>query len=105
MYKKRVWQCEFTGKSNLTYYEALESERSEKEQVEDKLPEELQKSVLVYIQFRKLHFNTTLNHAIHYLWTIETQRLDAVVDNAYKQFLKRYVETEILNYVGDDKKT
>lgn len=51
LYKKPIWQCESTGKSKLTYKEALESEKIEKERV--KLPEELQKRLLMHIQFRK----------------------------------------------------
>lgn len=38
---------------NLTYKEALESEKIEKERVQDKLPEQLQKRVLLRVQFRK----------------------------------------------------
>jgi bromodomain adjacent to zinc finger domain protein 1A len=39
---------------NLTFKEALESEKVEKERVQDKLPEGLQKRVLLHVQFRKL---------------------------------------------------
>jgi bromodomain adjacent to zinc finger domain protein 1A len=53
LYKKPIWQCESTGKSNLTYKQALESEKVQKERVQDKLPEQLQKRVLMHIQFRK----------------------------------------------------
>lgn len=53
LYRKPIWQCESTGKSNLTYKEALESEKVEKEKVQDKLPEQLQKRVLLHVQFRK----------------------------------------------------
>lgn len=53
LYRKPIWQCESTGKSNLTYKQALDSEKVEKEKVQDKLPEQLQKRVLLHIQFRK----------------------------------------------------
>lgn len=53
LYRKPIWQCESTGKSNLTYEQALESEKVEKERVQDKLPEQLQKRVLLHVQFRK----------------------------------------------------
>jgi hypothetical protein len=56
LYKKPIWQCESTGKSNLTFTEALESERTEKERVQDKLPGQLQKRVLLRVQFRKCCF-------------------------------------------------
>ncbi|KAI8083615.1 ATP-utilizing chromatin assembly and remodelling N-terminal-domain-containing protein [Thamnidium elegans] len=83
LYRKPVWQCESTGKSNLTYKEALESEKLEKERVQDKLPEELQKRVLLRVQF-------------------QTTRLDAVVEDVYQYFSNRYVDGEILNCVWDD---
>ncbi|KAI9362262.1 ATP-utilizing chromatin assembly and remodelling N-terminal-domain-containing protein [Pilaira anomala] len=83
LYRKRIWQCESTGKSNLTYKEALESERVEKERVQDKLPEQLQKQVLLHVQF-------------------QTTRLDAVVEDVYQYFSNRYVDGEILNCVWDD---
>lgn len=57
LYRKPIWQCESTGKSNLTYKEALESEKVEKEKVQDKLPEQLQKRVLLHVQFRKYESN------------------------------------------------
>lgn len=53
LYKKPIWQCEATGKQNLTYMEALKSEREEKERTGNKLSLELQKQVLLHIQFRK----------------------------------------------------
>jgi hypothetical protein len=59
LYRKPIWQCESTGKSNLTYKEALDSEKVEKEKVQDKLPEQLQKRVLLHIQFRKTNINKT----------------------------------------------
>lgn len=83
LYRKPIWQCESTGKSNLTYKEALESEKVEKEKVQDKLPEQLQKRVLLHVQF-------------------QTARLDHVVEDVYKHFSHRYVEGEILNCTWDD---
>lgn len=57
LYKQPIWQSEATGRSNLTYKQALENERIEKERVQDKIPEELQKRVLAYAQFRMfIHF-------------------------------------------------
>jgi bromodomain adjacent to zinc finger domain protein 1A len=37
----------------LTFQQALDSEKVEKERVQDKLPEQLQKAVLLHLQFRK----------------------------------------------------
>ncbi|KAI7880498.1 ATP-utilizing chromatin assembly and remodelling N-terminal-domain-containing protein [Mucor mucedo] len=83
LYRKPIWQCESTGKSNLTLGQALESEKIEKERVQDKLPEELQKRVLLHVQF-------------------QTLRLDAIVEDVYKYFAHRYVDGEILNCIWDD---
>ncbi|KAI8375497.1 ATP-utilizing chromatin assembly and remodelling N-terminal-domain-containing protein [Blakeslea trispora] len=86
LYRKPVWQCEFTGKSSLTFKQALESEKAEKERVSDKLPKPLQKRVLMHLQF-------------------QTSRLDTVVDNVYQQFANRFVEGEPVNCVWDDNHT
>ncbi|KAI8098498.1 ATP-utilizing chromatin assembly and remodelling N-terminal-domain-containing protein [Halteromyces radiatus] len=83
LYKRPVWQCESTGRSNLTYAEALESERIEKEKVQNKLSVELQKAVLERAQF-------------------QTTRLDAVVDYVYNYFVDRYVAGEQLECLWDD---
>ncbi|KAI8366381.1 ATP-utilizing chromatin assembly and remodelling N-terminal-domain-containing protein [Choanephora cucurbitarum] len=86
LYRRPIWQCEFTGKSSLTFKQALESEKAEKERVSDKLPEPLQKRVLMHLQF-------------------QTSRLDAVVDNVYQQFVNRFVKGEPVNCVWDDNHT
>ncbi|CAO3599846.1 unnamed protein product [Absidia cylindrospora] len=83
LYKRRLWQCESTGRSNLTYAEALESERSGKPKAKNKLPETLQKPVLLRAQFQ----NT---------------RLDAVVEDVYSYFVNRYVPNENVDCLWDD---
>ncbi|KAI8985902.1 ATP-utilizing chromatin assembly and remodelling N-terminal-domain-containing protein [Pilobolus umbonatus] len=83
LYKKPIWQCESTGKSNLTYSEALESERLEKERLQDKLPVELQKQILLHVQFL-------------------TARLETVVDNTFHYFSNRFVNGELLHCIWDD---
>ncbi|KAI8373223.1 ATP-utilizing chromatin assembly and remodelling N-terminal-domain-containing protein [Radiomyces spectabilis] len=83
LYKRPIWQCESTGRSNLTYAQALESERLEKERVQDKLSGQLQKRVLERVQF-------------------QTGRLDAVVDDVYNYFLERYVPGETVSCLWDD---
>lgn len=59
LYKRPIWQCEMTGRVGLTFAEALESERIEKDRVKDKLPEELQKRVLERAQFRTCCFRVS----------------------------------------------
>jgi hypothetical protein len=53
LYEQPIWQCESSGRSNLTFAEALESERTEKDKVQNKIPVELQKAILQRAQFRK----------------------------------------------------
>ncbi|OAD79541.1 DDT transcription factor [Phycomyces blakesleeanus NRRL 1555(-)] len=83
LYKRPVWQCETTGRSNLTYEDALKSEKTERDRVQDKLPEELQQRVLERVQF-------------------QTARLDTVVEDVYSYFLERYIAGEIVNCLWDD---
>ncbi|KAI9479531.1 ATP-utilizing chromatin assembly and remodelling N-terminal-domain-containing protein [Zychaea mexicana] len=71
LYKAHVWQCEVSGRSNLTYEEALESERTEKNRVKEKLPDALQKRVLERAQF-------------------QCGRLDAVVDDVHEYYINRF---------------
>lgn len=52
MYRNRVWVCKCTGKTNLTYEEALVSEKHASEKVQE-LPKELVAPALRIIQFSK----------------------------------------------------
>lgn len=83
LYRQPIWQCETTGRSNLTYAQAVESERKEKERVGDRFPEQLKAGVLQRIQFR-------------------TDRLEAVVEDVYSHFLNRYLPGEIIHCKWDD---
>ncbi|KAI8340761.1 hypothetical protein BC941DRAFT_347555, partial [Chlamydoabsidia padenii] len=86
LYRQPIWQCESSGRSNLTYAEALESERIEKDKVQNKLPVELQKAILKRAQFQ----NT---------------RLDAVVEDVYSYFINRYLPVPNLeDQTSDDAK-
>ncbi|KAL7318660.1 hypothetical protein PS15m_001876 [Mucor circinelloides] len=83
LYKKPIWQCASSGKSNLTYKEAMESEKHDKDRVQEKIPELLQKRVLEYIQF-------------------STARLETIIEEAYQHFVNRYAPGEIIHCVWDD---
>lgn len=48
-----IFQCEFSGKSNLTYFAAVESEKAESRVVRERFPDELKGRVLVHVQFRE----------------------------------------------------
>ncbi|KAF9955385.1 hypothetical protein BGZ70_010259 [Mortierella alpina] len=77
-YRQKTWQCETTGKSGLTYEEALESEHKEKSMVANKFPPQLRKPLLEFVQF-------------------QTVRIDAVVDDAYAKFKNQYYLNEPVN--------
>ncbi|KAG0209294.1 hypothetical protein BGX28_010397 [Mortierella sp. GBA30] len=81
-YQQRNWQCETTGKSGLTYEEALESEHKEKSMVANKFPPQLRKPLLELVQF-------------------QTVRIDAVVDDAFAKFKNVYFENEPVNVAWD----
>ncbi|KAI8971567.1 ATP-utilizing chromatin assembly and remodelling N-terminal-domain-containing protein [Mycotypha africana] len=83
LYKKPIWQCESTGKANLTYKEALESEKLQKERVQEKFPPQLQKRILLYLQFK-------------------TARLDAIVDDVYQHLVNRFAVGELVYCEWDD---
>ncbi|KAF9927852.1 hypothetical protein FBU30_002815 [Linnemannia zychae] len=74
-YKQKSWQCETTGKSGLTYEEALESEHKEKNMVANNFPAQLRKPLLEFVQF-------------------QTARIDAVVDDAFAKFKNVYFVNE-----------
>lgn len=53
LYRQRVWTCKVTGKTNLTYEEALVSEKRATEKIQQ-FPEELVAPVLHEVQFSML---------------------------------------------------
>ncbi|XP_038900334.1 DDT domain-containing protein DDB_G0282237 isoform X2 [Benincasa hispida] len=53
LYRRRVWMCKFTGKSNLTYEEALVSEKCAAEKVQQ-FPKDLIVPALQIIQYSML---------------------------------------------------
>lgn len=67
-YNQHRFVCEISGHSNLTYWEALESETNEAREVDEIFPESLKEPVL-----RRLQFSTT-------------SRLDHLVDEVYDTF-------------------
>ncbi|XP_077249744.1 DDT domain-containing protein isoform X2 [Tasmannia lanceolata] len=60
LYRQRVWTCKVTGKTNLTYEEALVSERRATEKVQQ-FPEDLMAPVLRTIQFSTLRLKDLVN--------------------------------------------
>ncbi|XAR73096.1 hypothetical protein NMG60_11006939 [Bertholletia excelsa] len=60
LYRQRVWTCKITGKTNLTYEEALVSERRAMEKVQH-FPQDLVEPVLRHVQFSMLTLRDLVN--------------------------------------------
>uniref|UniRef100_A0ACD5UWR5 Uncharacterized protein n=1 Tax=Avena sativa TaxID=4498 RepID=A0ACD5UWR5_AVESA len=60
LYRKRVWTCKVSGKSNLTYEEALVSEQHAAEKAQQ-LPRELISPVLQMVQYSTLSLTDLVN--------------------------------------------
>ncbi|CAG8432948.1 9866_t:CDS:10 [Diversispora eburnea] len=85
LYEKRIWQCVVTGKQGLTYHEALESEKTHRETLENKFPLGLIPPVLEKIQFN-------------------TERLDVVVNEIFEKYKDLYSVGEVIFAMIDRKK-
>ncbi|KAF9427188.1 hypothetical protein BGZ94_005333 [Podila epigama] len=85
-YKQKTWQCETTGKSGLTYEQALESEHKAKNAVANRFPPQLRKPLLAFVQF-------------------QTTRIDAVVDDAFAHFKNKYYLNETVHVEWEDGQT
>ncbi|KAJ8769191.1 hypothetical protein K2173_000966 [Erythroxylum novogranatense] len=53
LYRQRIWTCKTTGKTNLTYEEALVSEKCAAEKIQE-IPKEIEEPALRMIQFSML---------------------------------------------------
>ncbi|GAA5864183.1 hypothetical protein JCM8547_001283 [Rhodosporidiobolus lusitaniae] len=81
----RVFQCEYSGKTNLDYFSALQSEKAESRVVRERFPDELKGRVLATVQFRVMG------------------RLDSLVDLVYERYKDRFFpgETLFVDLSGD----
>jgi bromodomain adjacent to zinc finger domain protein 1A len=52
-YRLKIFQCETSGRGNLTFFEALESEKSEARMLDARFPEQLKAAVLKSVQWRE----------------------------------------------------
>lgn len=75
-YKLKQFQCEVTGRSNLDYFAALESEQSEARTLHSRFSEQLKPAVLKAVQFQVIG------------------RLDHLVEAVYERFKDRYYKGE-----------
>lgn len=97
LYHQAIWECEVTGRQNLTYEQALESERMEASRVEFKFSEVLRKMMLIRAQFRMcVHMSRPFKLLILFFVYIETVRLDELVDDMINYFKNNYLIGEIV---------
>ncbi|CAK7215780.1 hypothetical protein SEUCBS140593_002643 [Sporothrix eucalyptigena] len=83
-YKQRKFNCQITGHSNLTFFEAIESERAGAAEVEQAFPEALKGPVLRRVQFQTV------------------SRIDALVDQIYDEFKTDYHPGEAVIVIMSD---
>eukprot|EP00833_Pecoramyces_ruminatium_P015729 jgi/Orpsp1_1/1189761/evm.model.d7180000074253.1 len=67
LYKKPVWTCELTGKMNLTYEEALESEKNCREKTKNSYPEVWIPLTLKMAQYKQGKLNDVVDKIYDYL--------------------------------------
>ncbi|GAA5936072.1 uncharacterized protein JCM15063_002698 [Sporobolomyces koalae] len=81
----RSFQCEYSGKSHLDYFTALQSEKAESQVVRERFPDELKGRVLASVQFQVMG------------------RLDKLVDLVYERYKDRFFVGEkiFVDLVGD----
>ncbi|GAA6062122.1 hypothetical protein JCM10212_000876 [Sporobolomyces blumeae] len=72
----RTFQCEYSGKSRLDYFTALQSEKAESKVVRERFPDELKGRVLASVQFQVMG------------------RLDKLVDLVFERYKDRYFPGE-----------
>ncbi|KAL1919483.1 uncharacterized protein VTP21DRAFT_2176 [Calcarisporiella thermophila] len=82
LYKQPIWQCETTGRINLTYQDALASERREAVAMESKLAEGLKREILERVQG-------------------STSGVDSLSEELFNAFKDRYVKGEAVNIMWD----
>ncbi|KAI9020042.1 ATP-utilizing chromatin assembly and remodelling N-terminal-domain-containing protein [Phycomyces nitens] len=84
LYQQPIWQCEVTGRQNLTYEQALESESGDDNRAEFRFCITLRKHMLDRVQF-------------------QTLRLDSLVEDVYNHFKANFSVGEIVHWVlGED---
>ncbi|KAI8365402.1 uncharacterized protein BYT42DRAFT_618771 [Radiomyces spectabilis] len=68
LYQQSIWECEVTGRRNLTYEQALESERidDDRYRAEFRFCEVLRKRMLLRIQFQTVRLDALVNDLLNY---------------------------------------
>ncbi|KAI8883275.1 hypothetical protein K501DRAFT_272811 [Backusella circina FSU 941] len=65
LYYQPLWECEVTGKKKLTYAQALESEKVEKDRAEYLFCKALRKHILLKIQFKTIRLDELVREIYH----------------------------------------
>ncbi|CAA6660158.1 unnamed protein product [Spirodela intermedia] len=97
-YRQRVWTCKATGKTNLTYEEALVSEHRASEKVQQ-IPKELAAPILQEVQYSTLKLKDLVN-------SVSAKLLERLFKGAdlYAQKGKSVCACRILEILEDDDK-
>eukprot|EP00842_Homolaphlyctis_polyrhiza_P003364 jgi/Hompol1/4028/HPOL_003440-RA len=66
-YRRKIWSCEVSGRSGLTFQEAIESELKAKQTLEDRFPRVWNQPVLERIHFNQLALNDLVDDLYDYL--------------------------------------
>lgn len=77
-YNQPIFQDELTGKLNLTFFQAVQSEREEAQKLHQRFPEALKRPILRAVQF------------------VITGRLDNLIDVVFERFKDRYFTNEAI---------
>lgn len=94
-YRLRIFQCEVTGKGNLTFFDALDSEKQEAKMLQSRFPEQLAIPVLKSVQWRASSSPPVFSPVSRFFVFPElVGRLDHLVEAVYDRFKDRYFEGE-----------
>ncbi|KAI8071611.1 hypothetical protein BC940DRAFT_293280 [Gongronella butleri] len=80
LYQRPIWECEMTGRQQLTYSQAVESEQAEKNRVEYRFCPVLRKRLLSHLQF-------------------QTMSLEELAQDLYQRYQFNYATGEIVHCI------
>lgn len=83
-FKSKKFTCEVSGRSGLTYFDALRSEQAGSKEIDEAFPHALREPVL-----RRVQFSTT-------------SRLDMLVEDVYNEFKNDFYPGELVTVILDD---
>lgn len=93
-YRLKQFQCEVTGKSGLTYFQAVESERAEARTLHSRFAEPLKPAILKAVQWRKSPTAVWIHTQTLTIILEVMGRLDHLVEAVFDRFKDRYFKDE-----------